>query len=241
VNARFRLAVVTICTSLAVALTLSLGFWQLRRAAQKEVMARDIQVALAKPSLSATDVSVERVIDQWLHYAVHLTGEWLPQHTVYLDNRQMQGKVGFFVLTPFRIDGTKEIVMVQRGWAPRNFVDRTALPDVQTPSGPVSLTGRIAMPPSKLYEFDGASQGPIRQNLNMFAFKQEVGLSIRTDFSVLQLGQPSEGLMRDWPQIQFGVDKHYGYAVQWFAISALMAGLYAWFFLRPLLPVLKKD
>jgi surfeit locus 1 family protein len=49
------------------------------------------------------------------------------------------------------------------------------------------------------------------------------------DVSVQQLGAPSEGLLREWPVIASGVDKHYGYAFQWFALSALIAGLFVWF------------
>jgi len=48
-------------------------------------------------------------------------------------------------------------------------------------------------------------------------------------YIVQQTGEPSEGLQRDWPQISTGVDKHYGYAFQWFGLSALIAVLYVWF------------
>jgi surfeit locus 1 family protein len=63
---------------------------------------------------------------------------------------------------------------------------------------------------------------------------QEAGLSLRTDLSVVQIGAASEGLLREWPAINLGVEKHYGYAVQWFALTALIVGLFVWFQLRPL-------
>ena len=47
--------------------------------------------------------------------------------------------------------------------------------------------------------------------------------------TVQQAGPPSDGLLRDWPRIDLGVDKHYGYAVQWFALAGLIALLYGWF------------
>jgi surfeit locus 1 family protein len=135
----------------------------------------------------------------------------------------------------------EKVLLVQRGWVPRNFLNRNQLPEVQTPEGLVSFRGRIALPPSKLYELGGATTGPIRQNLDMQAYRQESGLPIRTDFSVLQLGEASEGLLREWPLIQLGIDKHYGYALQWFAIAALVSGLLVWFLVRPLLISSKKD
>ena len=240
-NPRARWVLVAISACLAVALTLSLGFWQLRRAAQKERIALAMQSGEREAGISAAEIAGGRVLEQWLHHSVQLSGEWLAQHTVFLDNRQMQAKVGFYVFTPLRVAGTNEIVVVQRGWVPRNFLDRNQLPAVDTPSGVVSLRGRIALPPSKLYELGGATTGPIRQNLDMQAFRLETGIPLRADFSILQLGEGSEGLLRDWPLIQLGIEKHYGYAFQWFALSALIAGLFVWFRLRPIIVSSKRD
>ncbi len=174
------------------------------------------------------------VIDPLLHQSALLRGQWVHDNTVYLDNRQMHAKVGFFVLTPLRLEGSDTVVMVQRGWVPRNFVERDRLPKVQTPAGAVEVTGRIALPPSKLYEPGAATAGTIRQNLDFELFRRETGLALRTDVSVIQTGPASEGLLRDWPAIDVGVQKHYGYAVQWFALATLIVGLFVWFQLRPL-------
>lgn len=44
----------------------------------------------------------------------------------------------------------------------------------------------------------------------------------------------TDGLQRDWPQPAADVHKHYGYAFQWFALSALTLILYVWFqIIRP--------
>jgi surfeit locus 1 family protein len=99
---------------------------------------------------------------------------------------------------------------------------------VLTPAGVVSVAGRMAPPPSKLYEFAGAEQGRIRQNLDLTAFSAETGLAL-LPVSLLQTGVASEGLLRDWTPPNTGVDKHHGYAFQWFALCALLVGLYAWF------------
>jgi surfeit locus 1 family protein len=145
----------------------------------------------------------------------------------------MHGKPGFYVVTPLKLEGSARAVLVQRGWVPRNFEDRVKLPAVETPSGGVEVRGRMAPPPAKLYEFDGAGSGPIRQNLDLARFREETQLDL-LELSVLQLGPPSEGLLRDWPQVASGVEKHYGYAFQWWALSALIAVLYAWFqFIAP--------
>ena len=131
-----------------------------------------------------------------------------------------------------QLAGRPEVVLVQRGWVPRNFQQRTQLPAIETPGGTIEIRGRVALPPSKLFEFAGAPpvQGSsrIRQNLDLPTFRAETGLPL-ADATVLQTGEPSEGLQRDWPAVNTGVEKNYGYAFQWFGLSSLIAILYVWF------------
>jgi surfeit locus 1 family protein len=155
---------------------------------------------------------------------------------VFLDNRQMNGAPGFYVITPLQLEGATEAVLVQRGWVARHFDDRSALPRVASPGGRVRVDGLIAPPPARLYEFAGASSGPIRQNLDLEAYARETRTRL-LPLSLLQAESPAtagDGLSRRWPLPAVGVQKHYGYAFQWFALSALMAGLYVWFqLIRP--------
>lgn len=239
VNPGLRWWWVTITTCLAAALTLSLGFWQLRRAAEKQAYVDAMQLAALQPPMADSEWLRAQDALPVLHRPARLRGTWVAGRTVFLDNRQMNAKVGFYVLTPLQMSGTGEVVMVQRGWAPRNFVDRTQLPPVESPAGEVEITGRIALPPSKLYELGGASAGAIRQNLDLAQFRVETGLALATGLTVVQTGSASEGLLRDWPVVNAGVEKHQGYAAQWFALSALVVGLYAWFQLRRRKPLPK--
>ncbi len=97
--------------------------------------------------------------------------------------------------------------------------------------GVVEVEGRIAPPPSRLYELGAEGQGPIRQNLDLDSFAQETGLRLRP-LSLLQAdsaGTTGDGLLRQWPAPAVDVHKHYGYAFQWFALAALITGLYVWF------------
>lgn len=225
-----RLWALALAALLGVALTLSLGRWQLSRAAQKEALQSAIAAQRAALPLDTAALLKEPLAGSLLHRPVALRGQWLAQHTVFLDNRQMQGKPGFFVLTPLRLAGSTQAVMVQRGWVPRNFVDRSALPSVPTPTETVvDVIGRIAPPPSKLYEFDAAEPGPIRQNLDLAQFAAQSGVPLLSGVSVLQTGPHGDSLARDWPEADLGVAKHYGYAAQWFALAALIALLYVWF------------
>ena len=225
---RWKFWLITVAAVLATLATLSLGQWQLNRAAEKRAIQeqRDQQgerSALDNAAFMALSTPLEE-----LHRPVQLKGHWLADQTVFLDNRQMNAKPGLYVITPFKIEGSSAVVVVQRGWIARNFEDRTQLPKVRTLTGTVVVEGRIAPPPSKLYEMGGPDSGVIRQNLDLSLFSAETGLPLLS-MSIQQSGAASDGLLREWPVVGTGVEKHYGYAFQWFALSALIALLYVWF------------
>ncbi len=236
-QAQGRFWSVTLAAVLAMGVTVSLGRWQMDRAAQKQALQAAVETRSAQPAMAPSEAAMAlhpgAAQDAGLlHRTVHLRGRWLAERTVYLDNRQMNGRPGFFVLTPLQPEGAAYSVLVQRGWIARNFQDRTALAPVQTPSGWVDVTGRIAPGPSRLLELAGADQGPgssrIRQNLDLAAFSAETGLAL-APVTVVQTQGPADGLLRQWPAFSTGVEKHYGYAFQWFGLSGLIALLYVWF------------
>ncbi len=226
-----RFWLVSLAALAGFAVTLSLGFWQLSRAAQKEALQAAIKAQNGLPALNMSAFGPGRDLAPLVHRNAVLRGTWLAAQTVFLDNRQMDGKPGFFVMTPLRLESSGGVLLVQRGWVQRNFTDRAQLPQVPTPQGVVEVAGRIAPPPSKLYEFNAAAAGPIRQNLDLAGFRVETGLPL-LDVSLLQTGKTggeADGLQRDWPEANLGVAKHYGYAFQWWGLAALIATLYVWF------------
>jgi surfeit locus 1 family protein len=232
-NNRGRFWVVTVAALLTVALTFSLGQWQLRRAAQKAALQASLdqksQVApLGNAQLAGLAALNPPALAALSDRRVDITGQWQAAQTVYLDNRPMNGRPGFWVMTPLLLSGTDKVVLVQRGWIPRDFVDRSRLAPVETSAQEVRLQGRMAPAPAKLYAFKGADTGLIRQNLDIGVLAAETGLPL-LPVLVLQTGPASEGLQREWAAPNTGIDKHHGYAFQWFGLSALVLGLYVWF------------
>lgn len=233
---RSRRVLVTLAAVAGIALTGRLGVWQLDRAAQKNALQAMLEERRALPPLSPGELARTEVDAARQHFrAVVVEGRWLGEHTVYLDNRPMDGHAGFFVVTPMMLaDGA--VVAVQRGWLPRDAADRTHVAAPPLPAGPQRVAGHIAPPPSRLFEFAGAGSGPIRQNLDLGAYAAEVGrpllpLAIVQDDGPLT---PADGLRRDWPRPAVDVQMHYGYAFQWFAMAITIAALYAWFqLIRP--------
>ncbi|MES2089116.1 MAG: SURF1 family protein [Pseudomonadota bacterium] len=236
--------------------TASLGRWQLHRADQK--LARQAMLTERERSPALSNATLPCEATDWAAHEqrrVVLSGRWLPQRTVLLDNRQMAGRPGFFVLTPFELSEAgscpAQVVMVQRGWLPRHSRNRLELPRFATPTGRVQLSGRLLIEPSKLFSLGTelpllSDSGPhIVQNVELDALRHQWGLHLRPG-AVLQLqaeapadvGVPDEkgaiSLLREWPAPAVDVGKHHAYAAQWFAMSALITGLYVWFqLIRP--------
>jgi surfeit locus 1 family protein len=219
----------------AAAGTARLGLWQLDRAAQKNALQVEIDARTGLPPLAARELA-RRPQDAaaQVHRRALVEGRWLPAHTVWLDNRQMDGRPGFFVLTPLALDDGSAL-LVQRGWQPRDFVERSRVAPPPTPDGPVRIGGRLARDPARLVALGEDAPGPIRQNLDIDAFARETGLALRPLTLLQESPTDQDALRRDWPRPAAGVHKHHGYAFQWFALSALIVGLYVWFQLvRPL-------
>ena len=227
---RFRFWLVTVAAALGVAITAALGQWQLGRAAQKAELQALMDARQAQAPLDGAALLRAGADAALLQRPIEVRGQWLPEHTIFLDNRQMNGRPGFYVLTPLRIEGGASAVLVQRGWAPRDFQDRLRLPRIDTPAGPVTVSGHVLEAPSRLYELGQGSDasGPIRQNLDLAQYAAQTGLTL-TPLAVRQAGPASEGLLREWPHVGSGVEKHHGYAFQWFGLSALIAIPYVWF------------
>lgn len=233
----WRRALVWAVALAAMALTASLGRWQLSRAAEKEALQAAIAERQRLPALDGASLAQALSDDQareLLHRAITLRGQWLADRTVFLDNRPMARQTGFYVLTPLRLTGSDRVVLVQRGWAPRHQVERSLLPPVQTPTGAVQVSGRIAAHPPRVYQLGQEQGGAIRQNLDLDAWRAETGLPL-APVLVVQTGAASDGLQRDWPEAASGVEKHYGYAFQWFGLCTLIGLLLLWFqVVRPL-------
>lgn len=228
--------VILLAAVLTAALTARLGWWQLDRASQKVALQAALDARQALPPLGPADWPADPAGVKAQEYRRTLAqGVWLNEESVYLDNRPMAGRPGFYLVTPLRLDdGTA--LLVQRGWLPRDAQDRTRVVPPPGPTGAlVQVSGRMAPALSRLYEFEGTEVGVIRQNLDIESFARERRLRLKPWVLVQDAAaQPADKLLRDWPAPNTGVHKHYGYAFQWFALTALIVGLFAWFqIIRP--------
>ncbi len=229
----------TIAAAVVVATTASLGSWQLRRAEEKATLQarRDAALAVAPVDLAGAPADAAALDGR----RVEARGTFDAARTVFLDNRTHRGVAGFHVLAPMRLEGGERTVMVLRGWIARDAAERTRLPPLRTPDGPVRVEGvAIAELPQPvlLGEAGGAAEadGRILQRYDAIAYARWSGLA-PMPVVVRQLSELPDGLVRDWVVPGSGVDKHRGYAFQWFAMAAATLALWLWFgVLRPARP-----
>jgi surfeit locus 1 family protein len=224
---------VLVATLACAALTARLGLWQWDRAAQKEALQASLDTRAGLPAVGAAELaSPAHDVADLLYRKVRLRGRWLAEGTIYLDNRQMHARPGFIVVTPLQWDAGA--VLVQRGWVARDNDERTRLPPLATPPGEVEVSGRLMPPPARLYEFASAASGTIRQNLDPEHYGREIGIALLPVSVMQDDASAADGLLRAWPLPAADTRMHYGYAFQWWALSALTMALYVWYqLLRP--------
>jgi surfeit locus 1 family protein len=211
----------------AIALTVSLGNWQLRRADEKLALQAQWDRAEQAAPVQVFGADVADVARR-LPLRVRLRGRFLPAQEVWLDNRQMDGRVGLMLIAPLRLDDGA-VILVNRGFAPRDPNDRARLPQVVRPGGEVTVEGLAVAQTSRVLSLGdsapvAAPRPLVWQNLDFDAFERASGLAVAR-WVVQQTGGEADGLLRDWPRLATGVDRHRGYAVQWFSLAGLIAAI----------------
>jgi cytochrome oxidase assembly protein ShyY1 len=230
----FRFRVIPfVATVVLVVLGIVLGNWQTRRAEEKlSIAARLVERGAQAPLVFGQGGGVQEhdrvgsgAHPTGIEYRrVRVTGQWVKDWPLFLDNRPLNGRAGFILAMPFKIAGSDKHVLVLRGWLPRDANDYARLPGFETPAGMVNIEGVATLSAGHVMQLGSAGElkpGMRVQNLDVGTVAKASGLALEP-FFVQQAGQ-GEGLVRDWPAPETGVDKHRGYAFQWYALAAMAA------------------
>lgn len=225
---RFRIRwIPLLATVIVAAIGVSLGQWQTRRGDEKQAIQAKMAARQSAPAMTLENAAgIDVAVAEFRH--IKLRGRFVPTWVTYLENRPYNGVPGFYVLMPFKITGSAEsAILIERGWAPRDANDRTRVPVVPTPADEIEIEGVIRSDAGHLLQL-GAAEAPrpgaIMQNLDIAAYARASQLPL-APFVVEQSGEIKDGLVRDWPAPSLGIDRHRGYAVQWYAL-ALMAVIF---------------
>ncbi len=204
---------------LVISACIKLGHWQYDKASQKLQLQDQLDQAM-----QAAPVALPPQLDDvqaWRYRQVHVSGQYLPDYQILIDNQVHNERAGYHLLTPFMMQGTEQVVLVNRGWIAVGNDRR--LPVLSVPQGAQRLQGQVSIPSNKYYTLESpqaeAGWQPLWQNLDLNKYAAAVPFSVLPVVLRLNPDPAEPGLVRDWPKPAERITTHIGYAYQWYGFA----------------------
>ena len=218
----FRFLVPSILILATMAFLVSLGFWQLDRADQK----RTIEASIQKANTGVVELIInQNELLNKEYYEVRLQGSYIGDKQFIYDNQIVDQASGYYVLTPFVLTGQSNAIMINRGFIPWNS-RRDQLADIAVGSAFREIKVQVSKPIKRieLKTSDISNQFPVLIQAIDFDVIEEISSTSFVD--VIGLLDPSsdDGFVRKWEPYTGSIEKHIGYAIQWF-LMALVLGI----------------
>jgi surfeit locus 1 family protein len=221
---RFRPGIVpTLVVALLLPMLVSLGFWQLSRGAEKSALLQSYAERRAAEPMASTELLHT---EDPAFRRVRIHGQFDAAHSLLLDNRQRDGKVGVELLQPFQDQATGLWLLVNRGWLP--WPDRRTPPQFTTPTQALSLDAWVYVSPGATFQLHADPSTTTWPQLITAVEPAKLWTALDRDGFAYELRAEAgpASYQADWPVVAMGPEKHIAYAVQWFAMSIALFGLY---------------
>ena len=227
----------TLATIMVMTLCIKAGLWQYNKAQVKLALQAQLNARLTQPAEVLTDALItgKLAVTQDLRYRrVKFTGVYNTRYQVLLDNQVENTLAGYHVLTPMQVQGSKFYVLVNRGWVagvPDQVGVNRKLPTIDTPQGPQTIEGDIAIPAAKFFSLEAPPATeqkwqPVWQHLDMQRYAKSVPFDVQKFVVRLDAKSEAGGFMRNWPPPGENVNMHLGYAYQWFGFALTLLVIY---------------
>ncbi|MCF6225317.1 MAG: SURF1 family protein [Xanthomonadales bacterium] len=214
----------TLLMSALLAAFLWLAFWQLERADEKQAILTAIDQAQFLP-LSMVDRNSPRFAK------VSGRGQYDIQHSFLLDNQVESGVVGVHLITPLKLPGG-DWLLVNRGWL-KMPLDRSELPAFRTTATPVEISGSLNLPPKTGIRMGGDTAIDVSlpwprliTYLELDPAAAQLGYPLLPQIIQLDAKSASGYGERLRRPLNFGPEKHRGYAITWFAFALVTVILF---------------
>ncbi|MCC5792647.1 MAG: SURF1 family protein [Legionellaceae bacterium] len=209
-------------TVVFVALFVRLGIWQIQRGQVKEQMQRAQQEAQRQALVPLASLGSPQA-----YQAVSMQG-YFGSQVILLDNQHWQHRFGYRVFSPFYSDDG-QVILVDRGWVAGDPSRRT-FPEILVPPGHQTVLGQVWYPALRSWNIGPQLE---KKNAHLLIIEQ-ADPALTRDFLqqtptafLLRLAEENPyGFVREWPEQRFSPQRHYGYAVQWFAMALTLIILY---------------
>jgi len=204
-----------------LALLITLGFWQLDRADEKRAIEDQIANANANSVDLITDVDI---LGEKEYYHVRLQGSYIKDKQFIYDNQIVDQISGYYVLTPFVLKGDSRAILINRGFIPWNG-RRDQIADIDIGAKIAEVKVQISKPVKRME----LKASEITQDFPVLVQAldvDEMSAIASLDFAniVGLLGPESEnGFVRKWDPYTGSIERHIGYAIQWFLMALVLS------------------
>lgn len=217
---------------------INLGFWQLRRLEQRRTFIRNITAALNQPAIPLSSSPVNPA--DLTFRRVQVSGVFDNEQAMVIRNQLLGDLSGLHLITPLRLSGSDQAVLVDRGWIPRDNADPDpASLTAYDLSGQVTLEGiahQTQTRPGWLSPLDpplkeGQSRLVAWFRVDIDRIQEQLPYPLLPIY-VQQLpdpNAPADSLPRQEGGISLDEGPHLGYAIQWFSFAAILVVTYGLF------------
>ena len=159
------------------------------------------------------------------------SGRYLGEQQIVLDNIIINSRYGHYVITPLEIAADKPLLLINRGWIEKSTGD-FPVETLSVTDSDLVVRGRAGSLPKAGYKMgDAIEANQIWPMHAVYPSVEEVSAALGRDiqpFVLLMEHDEDNGFLRHWVPTEFGPGKHFGYALQWFAMGAVLSGLLVW-------------
>ncbi len=204
-----------------LALLITLGFWQLDRADEKRAIEDQVANANANIAELITDVDL---LSEKEYYHVHLQGSYIKDKQFIYDNQIVDQIPGYYVLTPFVLKGDSKVILINRGFIPWNG-RRDQIADIDIGAEITEVKVQISKPVKRI-ELKTDQIKPnfpvLIQALDLVKMSAIASLDFASTVGLLS-PESENGFVRQWEPYTGSIERHIGYAIQWFLMALVLS------------------
>ena len=214
---------------ICVPLFIKLGLWQYNKAQLKQAVQTSYNASLDYDALSLPKKLDN--LDMWKYKKIKITGHYETRYQILLDNQVEENQAGFHVLTPLKIEGRNDYVLINRGWV-AGKATHTDLPQVSTPEDTLEIVGLVWIPSKKIFTLETAQEkrqwNEVWQHMDLERYQKSVPINLLPIVIKLDSNSNAGGFVRNWQLPAEKIATNMGYAYQWFgfAVASILIFLY---------------